>query len=268
MHFIALTLSARGFNFKACNAVLISVGCPASERARLQKYRRVGRKGNKGIVHSLMKQDVLTGSLQSFTNATIEQHGGRHGQGIENSVDKLLLSKDAVITQRALVRNRVQTVVMNCWHILMAYYQQLKMMEALNKGQLKMTKKMERTLGGIVKDITPGTAEKTLQDWYKWRDSFVEKATKQCRTPEEAYEFINQQLGEQKTWHNFITQQPCYNAIVSADFSHKPEEMPLLTRGSGNEDRFFHSMAKLENSFHNNLHTALKRAGSEVVGMQ
>ncbi|MCK5893690.1 MAG: DEAD/DEAH box helicase family protein [Endozoicomonadaceae bacterium] len=252
---------ARGFNFKACNAVLISVGCPASERARLQKYRRVGRKGNKGIVHSLMKQDVLTGSPQSFTNATTEQHGGRHGQGIDNRVEKMLLSKDAIITQRALVRNKIQTVVMNCGNILMAYYQQLKVMEALSQNQLPMTKKMKEKLDGIVKDITPGMADKTLQAWYKWRDSFVEKSTKQCKTPEEADEFINQQLGEKKTWHNFITQQPYYNAIVSADFSHRPEEMPSQLQFPSKEELFFQSVVKLENRLYKKLHTALKRTG-------
>ncbi|MCK5893691.1 MAG: DEAD/DEAH box helicase family protein [Endozoicomonadaceae bacterium] len=249
---------ARGFNFKACKAVLISVGCPASERARLQKQRRVGRKGNKGIVHSLMKQDVLSGRTQLFTNATTEQHGGRHSQKIENSVDKALLSKDTVINQRALVRNRIQTVVMNCERILMAYQQQLRVIEALSQNQLPITEKMKKALSGIIKDITPGVAEKTLQAWYKWRDSFVEEATKQCKTPEEADEFINKQLVEQKTWHNFITQQPYYNAIINTDFSHNSQDISSLPGKFSKKGHLLHKIAQLENRFHKKLQMALK----------
>ncbi|MCK5893749.1 MAG: hypothetical protein KAG53_04920 [Endozoicomonadaceae bacterium] len=246
---------SRGFNFKACNAVIISVGCPPSERAKIQKWRRVGRTGNKGVVHSLMMKDSLPEFSEKSMKVEIGTHGGQYSFDIQNHVTDTLLLKDTYISNQSIMRNNIQKTTMRLEREFTAYHQKLKVLEAMNQKQLLMTKKINLIFGYIVSSIKPGIAEDTRQAWHKWRDKFVATVTKNSKSPEDVDSCMKILLEERDVWNKFITVQPYYKLILDSDFSHKKEDMPRRLLGDNADDfKRLTDVAKLENVLYTKLH--------------
>lgn len=102
-------------------------------------------------------------------------------------------------------------------------------MERIKCKQLPSSDLLKSFVDSTLSNLKLESAEKALQDWYNWRNKFIENAIKSSKNLEEVDAFINDQLGAKQLWHNFITAQPYYGSITTANFQHPPEDMPGLS---------------------------------------
>ncbi|MDP0561690.1 MAG: hypothetical protein QS721_04895 [Candidatus Endonucleobacter sp. (ex Gigantidas childressi)] len=209
---------SRGFNFDAKDAVLISVGIPPSARAKLQKNRRVGRKGNAGIVHNLVLKRELSSDVDTSSGNSSDEHGSIYSNEIQQAVSRELEGKDHAIHQKALMRNSVQEVVARFSNVFTIYHQQLKVFERINCNDLPFTDKLGEVHSAI-QSVPAGTADEILEKWYAWRDGFIKDVEGVASTPEDLDKIIRNALIENGAWKKFISTLPCYDIIIGSDFS-------------------------------------------------
>ncbi|MDP0562598.1 MAG: hypothetical protein QS721_09880 [Candidatus Endonucleobacter sp. (ex Gigantidas childressi)] len=213
--------SARGFNYDACNAVLISIECPPGERADLQKKRRVARKGRPGTSHNLMTKDSLLD--YNCGSESIDPCTGFYNKESQEKLKSQLASKDSSISEQANIRRKLYVVISSCEKVFQTYYQKLSVIKSHNAGRING---LNNLVGKVVTEVNDNHAIKAQDAWREWRDNFLYEGLREGKTQQEVDAFIKRKLIDEDSFSDFKDELPFYKDVSDADCTTQDDVAP------------------------------------------
>jgi len=220
--------SARGFNYDAYNAVLISIDCPPGERADLQKKRRVARNGRPGTVHNLMTMDAMPDYSCSTEN--INPYTGLYCKESQEKFKDQLEIRDSSIANQASIRRKLYEVISSYEPVFQLYYQKLMVLRSCKDGRLKGLDGLLSSLRDVITEVSEDDSMKAMDAWHKWRDDFLFTGMRNAKTPEEADKFILEQIMHGNSFRKLQDTLPFYQDISAADYTSKDEIKSVWAR--------------------------------------